>query len=83
MKTIDYYYNVGDTVQIKESFGSTASCDLKKLASQVVTITERRDYNGPCYKFEGTGSWFQERESNSRISNKSIGGYINGYKRND
>lgn len=61
MRIINYRYNVGDTVQLKTSFAPSASCGLKELAGHVVTITERRGYNGPCYKFEGLDSWFQER----------------------
>lgn len=60
--TTTYKYNIGDTVQIKERFGSTASISARQLAGTIVTIVDRRNYGGPCYKFAGLGEkgWFTE-----------------------
>jgi hypothetical protein len=60
---INYKYNIGDTVKIKENFHSSASTGLKALAGEVVVITDRRCYEQACYMFEGLEheGWFTER----------------------
>ena len=61
--TITYKYNIGDIVQIKTKFDSTASVGLKKLAGEVVTIIDCRYYGEPCYRFaelDPSHGWFTE-----------------------
>ena len=67
---IIYKYNIGDTVQIKERFSSTASIGLKELAGDIVTIIDRRFYGDPCYKFAGLedSGWFSEGTIKCKIN---------------
>lgn len=59
---MDYKYAVGDTVQFKKRFQSTASYGLKEMAGKTVKVIDRRRYEVPCYKFEGfeDRGWFTE-----------------------
>lgn len=59
---MDYKYNIGDTLQFKKRFSSTASNVLKELAGKTVKVIDRRCYEMPCYKFEGLEDkgWFTE-----------------------
>lgn len=59
---MDYKYNIGDTVQFKKQFSSTASCGLKEMAGKVVKVVDRRRYERACYMFEGfeDKGWFSE-----------------------
>jgi hypothetical protein len=61
MEKITYKYNVGDRLQFKKKFHATASCGLKALAGCTAKVTERRDYNGPCYRLEGLDGFFTEK----------------------
>jgi hypothetical protein len=67
---ITYKYNIGDTVQIKERFFSTASSGLKELTGKVVIIVDRRFYGDPCYKFAGLeeSGWFTEGTIKCKIN---------------
>lgn len=60
---INYKYNIGDTVKIKENIHPSASPTLKSLAGEVVVIIDRRCYEQACYMFEGLEheGWFTER----------------------
>ena len=63
MSQVNYKYNIGDTVQIKKNIHPSASCDVKKLAGQVVRIVDRTCYEQACYMFEGLEhlGWFTDR----------------------
>lgn len=61
MRQITYKYNIGDVIRFKEKFNKTTTSCLKKFASRAAKVTERRDYNGPCYRLEGIEGFFTER----------------------
>ena len=62
MSKVTYKYNIGDTLQFKKEFPSSASTGLKKLAGRIVKVVDQRYYGKPCYKFEGLedDGWFTE-----------------------
>lgn len=74
MSNVNYKYNIGDTVQFKNDFHSSASCALKALAGKIVTIVDRRCYEKPCYKFEGLEKegWFTEGTFTEITSNPYV-----------
>lgn len=59
-RQINYKYKVGDFVQFKDKYSSSASTDLKNYVGQVAMVKECRDYNGPCYRLEGYDGFFSE-----------------------
>lgn len=61
MRTVNYKYNIGDTIKFKDKFHPSASCGLKNLEGTTAEVVERVDYNGPCYRIKGHDSFFQER----------------------
>jgi hypothetical protein len=67
MRAITYKYNIGDTVKLKDTHSILASCGVKEMAGKIAEITERRDYNGPCYRFAGYEGFWQE----SRIAERA------------
>lgn len=60
MRVIMYKYNIGDVVRFKSKFHSSASCGLARFAGTTAVITDRRDYNGPCYMLAGGNAFYKE-----------------------
>ena len=61
MRTITYKYNVGDVVELKPKhrISIKVNDNTTMLLSEVI-IEERRDYNGPCYRFVGDNTFYKE-----------------------
>jgi hypothetical protein len=70
MSNITYKYNVGDIVELKPKHRIKVKVDGVdnefELAS--VKVVERRDYNGPAYRFEGVCGFYKEDCIRSRWS---------------
>jgi hypothetical protein len=62
MRNIIYKYNVGDIVELKEKHRPEVEIPYvgAKVKVGLCKITEHRDYNGPCYRFEGLDGFWQE-----------------------
>ena len=62
MRNITYKYNVGDCVVLKPRHAICVDIcpDGSLIKIYRVKIAERRDYNGPAYRFEGVYGFFKE-----------------------
>lgn len=62
MRNITYKYNVGDWVILKRKHWICDEIDEDGVECRIsiVQITDRRDYNGPCYKFYDVKGYYQE-----------------------
>ena len=60
MRNITYKYNIGDVVELKPKHRVTVNVGGKYITLSTVIIVERRDYNGPAYRFEGINAFYKE-----------------------
>lgn len=62
MRNIEYKYRVGDMVVLKPRHAICVDIcpDGSLIKIYRVKIAERRDYNGPAYRFEGVYGFFKE-----------------------
>ena len=62
MRNTTYKYNIGDTVALKPEHYITLDIDSDGVEVKVTTvdIEDRRDYNGPTYKFKGIPGYYIE-----------------------
>ena len=69
MRKITYKYNTGDVVELKLKHQANLLLPNGEVVLATrVKIEERRDYNGPCYKFEGVQGFYKEACINQRIT---------------
>lgn len=62
MRNITYKYNIGDYVVLKPEHLIYYYIDEDDMTVKITTtkILERRDYNGPAYRFDGVPGFFKE-----------------------
>lgn len=60
MRNITYKYNIGDVVELKPKHRATVNVGGKYITLSTVIIVERRDYDGPCYRFTGDPTFYKE-----------------------
>lgn len=61
MRAVKYKYNVGDTVELKPKHRiPIRSAGGQEMLLSTVIVVDRRDYNGPAYKFEGSPDFYKE-----------------------
>ena len=73
MRNITYMYNVGDVVELKLKHQANLLLPNGEVVFATrVKIEECRDYNGPCYKFEGVHGFYKEACINQRLVVASV-----------